>query len=134
MKITVKDNSAMTVAEMKAAVARALERVGKEMETRAAALAPVDTGNLRGSIDHKVSEQTVYVGSNASYAAYVEYGTGYYSTHPDGGTSKDKWAYYDELKGKWRTGYPQQPQPYLKPAVEDNLGTYENIIKDELKG
>lgn len=69
MKITVTDNSARTVAEMKAAVARALERVGSEMETRAAALAPVDTGNLRGSIDHEVSDQTVYVGSNAEYAA-----------------------------------------------------------------
>lgn len=40
----------------------------------------VDTGNLRNSLTHQVktNENAVYVGTNTEYAAYVEYGTGYY--------------------------------------------------------
>lgn len=121
---------------MKAAVARALERCGSQMEGYAKDLAPVAQnagGTLRGSISHQVSDNTVYVGSNTEYAAYVEYGTGRYSDHPGGGTTKDKWVYQDKF-GEWHTGYPQQPRHFLKPAVADHTGTYENIIKDELKG
>jgi HK97 gp10 family phage protein len=92
----------------------------------------VDTGNLRNSITHKVvdSEPSAYIGTNASYAAYVECGTGRYST-TGGGTPKSHWVYMGD-DGKYHIGKPMKPQPFLKPAVADHISTYRNIINDEL--
>ena len=63
------------------AILRALERCGEQAEGYAKDLAPVDTGNLRNSISHTVDEDepAVYIGSNTSYAPYVELATGIYA-------------------------------------------------------
>ena len=65
------DYSADVLNEFHDAVLRALERCGEQAEGYAKDLAPVDTGNLRNSISHKVDdgEPAVYVGSNLKYAA-----------------------------------------------------------------
>ena len=34
--------------------------------------------------------------------------------------------------GKFHIGKPMKARPYLKPAVANHVGTYKNIIKDEL--
>lgn len=124
------DNSEKVGAALQDAVARALERCGMQAEGYAKDLAPVDTGNLRNSISHRVNERekTVYVGTNAEYAAYVELGTGKYAK----GGRKDPWVYQD-TEGKWHHTNGQRAQPYLKPAVADHKQTYYNIFKDELK-
>lgn len=44
--------------------------------------APVDDGPLRASITKKVSVDAGRVGTNSSYAPYMEYGTGIYSEYP----------------------------------------------------
>lgn len=115
------------------AAIRALERCGLQAEGYAKDLAPVDTGALRNSISHKVdeAEPAAYIGTNMDYAAYVEFGTGHYST-TGGGTPKTHWAYMGE-DGEWHIGKPMKAQPYLKPAVANHVGTYRNIIEDELK-
>ena len=114
------------------ACARALERCGLQAEGYAKDLCPVDTGALRNSITHKVvdSEPAAYIGTNSEYAAYVEFGTGRYSA-TGGGTPKDHWAYMGD-DGKMHIGKPMKPKPYLKPAVANHVGTYRNIIKDEM--
>lgn len=124
------DYSADVLSEFHDAVLRALERCGKQAEGYAKDLAPVDTGNLRNSISHQVddSENAVYIGTNVSYAPYVELATGIYA---DGGRPTP-WVYQDD-NGNWHWTAGNPAQPFLKPAVADHPQTYRNIIEDELK-
>lgn len=126
------DNSPMVLGEFRVACMRAPERCGMKTESYAKDLTPVDTGALRNSITHKVipDENTVYIGTNNEYAAYVELGTGKYAE--GGGGRQDPWVYKDD-EGNWHHTHGQRAQPYLKPAVSDHKQTYRNIIEDELK-
>ena len=124
------DYSADVLNEFHDAVLRALERCGEQAEGYAKDLAPVDTGNLRNSISHKVDdgEPAVYIGSNTSYAPYVELATGIYAE----GGRPTPWVYQDE-NGNWHWTRGNRAHPFLKPAVADHAGTYRNIIEDELQ-
>ena len=124
------DYSADVLNEFHDAVLRALERCGEQAEGYAKDLAPVDTGNLRNSISHTVDEDepAVYIGSNTSYAPYVELATGIYAE----GGRPTPWVYQDE-NGNWHWTRGNKAQPFLKPAVADHAQTYRNIIEDELK-
>ena len=55
---------------------KVLEKACILVENEAKRKCPVDTGQLRASITHNVSEGTGVVGTNVEYAPYVEYGTG----------------------------------------------------------
>ena len=124
------DYSADVLNEFHDAVIRALERCGEQAEGYAKDPAPVDTGNLRNSISHTVDEDepAVYIGSNTSYAPYVELATGIYAE----GGRPTPWVYQDE-NGNWHWTRGNKAQPFLKPAVADHAQTYRNIIEDELK-
>ena len=66
------------------------------IENQAKRLAPVNLGQLRGSIAHsKDSELTYSVAANASYSAYVEFGTG-----PQVNVPVDFKSYAQQFKGK----------------------------------
>ena len=131
MDIKFTDNSKEVSDNIKAALLRGLETCGLVAEGYAKKLAPVDTGNLRNSITHTVDEEepAAYIGSNSSYASYVELGTGKYVS----GGRPTPWVYQDE-KGNWHRTNGQKAQPYLKPAVAAHANTYRKIIEDELKG
>ena len=131
MGVEIHDNSREIANDIKSALLRGLETCGLVAEGYAKKLAPVDTGNLRNSITHTVDEEepAAYIGSNSSYASYVELGTGKYVS----GGRPTPWVYQDE-KGNWHRTHGQKAQPYLKPAVADNANTYRKIIEDELKG
>lgn len=124
------DYSADVLNEFHDAVLRALERCGEQAEGYAKDLAPVDTGRLRNGISHAVSEDEMaaYVGTNVSYAPYVELATGIYA---DGGRPTP-WVYQDDA-GNWHWTRGNPAQPFLAPAVKDHAKTYSNIIKDELE-
>lgn len=124
------DNSGRILEEFASSVVRALERCGSQAEGYAKDLCPVDTGNLRNSIAHTVDEEepAAYIGTNTSYAAYVELGTG---VHTDGGRPTP-WVYQDD-NGNWHWTRGNPAQPFLAPAVKDHQQTYRNIIEDELK-
>ena len=132
MSVTFNDYSDEVLQAFDEACLRALERCGLQAEGYAKDLVPVDTGALRNSISHKVDagEPAAYVGTNQEYAAYVEFGTGHYST-TGGGTPKSHWAYMGE-DGEWHIGKPMPPRPYLKPAVANHIGTYKAIFRDEM--
>lgn len=132
MGVTFNDYSDEVLEAFDEACLRALERCGSQAEGYAKDLVPVDTGNLRNSISHKVDsgEPAAHIGTNSEYAAYVEFGTGQYST-TGGGTTKTHWAYMGD-DGKFHIGKPMKARPYLKPAVANHVGTYRNIFKDEL--
>lgn len=130
MTVNFKDNSGAVLSAFHSAVEKALEECGLVAEGYAKKLAPVDTGNLRNSISHKVDpeEPAVYIGSNSLYAAYQEFGTGIYT---EGGRDTP-WVYQDE-KGNWHWTRGNKAQPFLKPAVADHGGQYRQIIEQELK-
>lgn len=130
MNIDLHDHSDEVRAALQEAVERALEKCGLVAEGYAKRLVPVDTGNLRNSITHKVDpeEPAVYIGTNSEYGAYVELGTG---EHYPGGRPTP-WTYQDE-NGNWHWTAGNKAQPYLKPAVADHAQTYRNIMEDELK-
>lgn len=130
MTVDFKDNSGAILSAFHSAVEKALEECGLVAEGYAKKLAPVDTGNLRNSISHKVDleEPAVYVGSNSLYAAYQEFGTGIYT---DGGRDTP-WVYQD-AKGNWHWTRGNKAQPFLKPAVADHAKQYRQIIEQELK-
>lgn len=75
------------------------------VQAQAKALTPVDTGNLRDSIDYKVEdnkgEASGVVGTAIDYGVHIEYGTEY-----------------------------QKAQPYLIPAFRENKSNIEKIIGD----
>ena len=132
VEIRLEDNSEAVLEALKAAALRALERCGLQAEGYAKDLTPVDTGNLRNSITHQVSEdgREVYIGTNVEYAPYVELGTGVYAE--GGGGRPTPWVYQD-AKGQWHWTRGNPAQPFLKPAVADHAQTYRNIIEDEFK-
>lgn len=125
------NNSEEILSALHGAALKALERCGMQAEGYAQDLVPVDTGNLRNSISHKVDpeEPSVYIGTNNEYAAYVELGTGKYA---ETGGRQDPWVYKGS-EGNWHHTHGQRAQPYLRPAITDHKQTYQNIIKDELE-
>ena len=130
MNVEFRDNSKEVLAEFQEAAVRALEKCGLVAEGYAKRLCPVDTGNLRNSISHTVDEDepAVYIGSNTSYAPYVELATGIYAE----GGRPTPWVYQDE-NGNWHWTRGNPAQPFLAPAVKEHTQTYRNIIEDELK-
>lgn len=128
MNVKFTDNSKEVLAAMMEAKARALESCGLVAEGYAKKATPVDTGNLRNSISHKVAEDAAYIGTNTEYAPYVEFGTGKY--YPGG--RPDSWVYQDD-KGNWHRTEGAKAQPFLKPAVADHAQEYRMIIEGEMK-
>lgn len=134
MGVTIKvtDNTDETLKRFREAVLRGLERMGMQCEKYAGDIAPADTGALRNSITHIVDSaaKKVYTGTNIEYGPYVELGTGIYAE--GGGGRPTPWVYQD-AKGKWHHTRGQEPQPYLRPAINDHKQTYRNILEDALK-
>ena len=106
--LIIQQNNAKLIEErMGNAILVALERIGLKCEGYAKGLCPVDTGRLRNSITHVISnnEDAVYVGTNVEYARAVEFGTS-----------------------------RQKAQPYLRPAANNHVSEYRNILRRELGG
>lgn len=87
-----------------------VERAAKEK-------APKDNGELRRSITSKVEGTTGIVFTPLEYAPYVEYGTGLFAEVA--GRKDTPWSYQDE-KGEWHSTSGQKPQPFMRPALNEN--------------
>ena len=106
LEISITNNSDAFLNELKRRIPVALEAVGGEAEGDVKLRTPVDTGRLRNSITHMMEgDDTVVIGTNVEYAAYVEMGT-----------------------------RKMDAQPYLKPGIEENLDKYGEILERALKG
>ena len=102
------------------ALANGLEQACLVVERAAKSNAPVQTGALRSSITHRVSQASLegVIGTAIDYAPYVEIGTGIYSSM--GGGRQGGWFYLDAAgQGHFTMG--SHPQPYLKPALYNNI-------------
>jgi phage gpG-like protein len=134
-----KDNTDKVIAEMKLAKLRALEIIGQNAEKFAKAICPVGTvestgkkgyrgGTLKGSITHNATDESVEIGTDVEYAPYVELGTGpHFQAPPD-------WEQFDVPTPSGVGHSYVHPRPYLRPAIEEHLAEYKDIIKQELGG
>ena len=81
----------------------AMTTIGLLAENYARIECPVDTGALRNSITSVADDESTTIGSNILYAPYVELST-----------------------------VKMKAQPFLRPAIEDHLNEYADIIRNEL--
>ena len=104
------------------------------VEASAKKKAPKDSGALRRSIASKVEAEgediqgVVYTA--LEYAPYVEYGTGLFAE--SGGRTNVPWVYQDD-EGNWHSTKGQKPQPFLRPALNENRKTVVKILGGGIK-
>lgn len=101
------------------------------VETSAIKKVPVDTGQLKGSITSEILYDRARVGTNVEYAPYVEYGTGLWAEEGNG--RQTPWR-YQTADGEWHTTIGQQPQPWLRPALEENRDLILDIFRSKIVG
>ena len=100
------NNANVARSELKSKVREALMECGEVCEDYASGSAPVKTGKLRDSFDHKmISDNTVAIGTDVEYGKYQELGTS---------------------RGI-------VPKYFLTNAVRGHIGEYESIIEKTLK-
>lgn len=113
---------------------RAVSKAALLVEAEAKKKAPRDNGTLASSITSKVEtsgrEVTGTVFTPLFYAPYVEYGTGLFAEDGDG--RKDVPWHYQDDKGEWHSTSGQKPQPFLRPALDENREQVLRIIKEGL--
>lgn len=95
----------------------ALSQACALVERSAKQKAPKDTGKLRRSITSKIEGTQGIVYTPLEYAPYVEYGTGLFAEN--GGRKDVPWNYQDD-KGNWHSTSGQKPQPFMRPALNEN--------------
>lgn len=136
------DNTADVLAALPPIAEKAMTIIGMKAEKYAKARCPVGTvestgikgyrgGTLRNSITFDVqidgTSAELAVGTNVEYAPYVELGTGpYFNTPPE-------WENFEVAPPNGTGNSYVKPRPYLRPAIEDHIAEYENIIKTEME-
>lgn len=108
-------------------VYKALGKACALVERTAKMKAPKDNGELRRSITSKVEGLTGIVFTPLEYAPYVEYGTGLFAE--TAGRKDVPWCYQDD-EGEWHSTSGQKPQPFMRPALNDNRTEVRKIIKE----
>ena len=104
------------------------------VEASAKKKAPKDSGALRRSIASKVEAEggdiqgVVYTALD--YAPYVEYGTGLFAE--SNGRTDVPWVYQDD-EGNWHSTKGQKPQPFLRPALNENRKMVVKILGGGIK-
>lgn len=92
--------------------------------------APKDTGALRRSITSEIrnngSDLVGVVFTPLEYAPYIEYGTGLFAEE---GGRQDAWWYLDD-EGNWHSTSGMKPQPYLRPALNENREKILRMFKE----
>jgi HK97 gp10 family phage protein len=104
-----------------------VERAAKEK-------APKGTGELRRSITSRVDAKNGSVEgiifTPLEYAPYVEFGTGLFAENGNG--RKDVSWHYQDDEGNWHTTSGQHPQPFMRPAINENRTKILRILKEGL--
>lgn len=112
------------------------EALGKAcalVERSAKQKAPKGTGELRRSITSKVESQgdgaIGIVFTPLEYAPYVEFGTGLFAE--SGGRQDVPWCYQDD-KGEWHSTSGMKPQPFMRPALNENREQIKRILGEAI--
>lgn len=114
---------------------RGIGKACKVVEGAAVENCPVDTGELQQSIHSDPpgpnDEPSGIVGTNKEYAPYVEMGTGLFAVNGDG-RQDVPWSYQD-VDGNWHSTSGQEPQPFLGPALMDNIDAVNRLIAEGIQ-
>lgn len=97
------------------------------VERSAKEKAPKRTGALRASITSEVSGTRGEVYTSLEYAPYVEFGTGIFAE--SGGRTDVPW-WYKDASGNWHSTSGQKPQPYMRPALDENRDRIMQLLKE----
>lgn len=112
-------------------IKQALGKACAVVERSAKEKAPKDTGALRRSITSEIREEDGnpigVIFTPLEYAPYIEYGTGLFAE--EGGRTDVPWRYQDD-KGEWHSTMGQKPQPFMRPALDQNRERIINILKE----
>lgn len=112
---------------------RAMSKAALLVEAEAKKKAPRGNGDLARSIASKVEtsggEVVGTVFTPLFYAPYVEYGTGLFAE--DGNGRKDVPWHYKDDKGEWHSTSGQKPQPFMRPALDENR---EQVLRILMEG
>lgn len=108
---------------------QALGKACALVEGEAKKKAPKDTGALRRSITSKVENNEGIIFTPLEYAPYIEYGTGLFAEN--GGRADVPWNYQDD-EGNWHSTSGMKPQPFMRPALNENREQIIRIIKEGL--
>lgn len=115
------------------ALKQALGRACALVERSAKQKAPKGTGELRRSITSQVEtdgEDLVgVVFTPLLYAPYVEFGTGLFAE--SGGRQDVPWNYQDD-EGEWHSTSGMKPQPYMRPALNENREEIKRILGEAI--
>lgn len=111
-------------------LSQALGRACALVERAAKEKAPKDTGELRRSITSEIRDNQGVVYTTLEYAPYVEYGTGLFAEN--GGRTDVPWCYQDD-KGEWHSTSGMKPQPFMRPALDENRERIIEIIRGAIK-
>ena len=118
---------------MRESMGRACAVVETAAKQKAGGAGIKDTGALANSIKSKVEagggEIVGVIYTPLEYAPYVEYGTGLFAEN--GGRTDVPWKYQDD-KGNWHTTSGQKPQPFLRPALDENKDKIIEILGEGL--
>ena len=113
------------------ALEQALGRACALVERSAKQKAPKGSGELRRSITSKIetdgADMVGVVYTPLEYAPYVEFGTGLFAEN--GGRTDVPWVYQDD-EGEWHSTSGMPPQPYMRPALEENREQIKRILKE----
>lgn len=91
--------------QLRERASEAVRKTALDIEAGAKAIVPVDTGNLKNSIQTKMEDDlTATIGTHVEYAPYVEYGT-----------------------------HRMAAQPYLTPSAEKARPGFEQAMKELLR-
>jgi HK97 gp10 family phage protein len=114
-------------------VEQGFKRACALVEREAKQKAPKGNGELRRSITSKVetvgNEVVGTVFTPLEYAPYVEYGTGLFAE--EGGRNDVPWSYKDD-EGNWHSTSGMHPQPYMRPALNENREEIKRVIKEAI--
>lgn len=113
-------------------LAAAMKKACMLVERSAKQKVPKGNGELGRSITSDVEvigdEVKGIVYTPLEYAPYVEFGTGLFAEAGDG--RKDvPWCYKDD-EGNWHTTSGQRPQPFMRPALNENREQIKRLLED----
>lgn len=109
----------------------ALSKAGEIVRADAASNCPVDSGRLSQSITSQVEGDSAVIGTNVEYGIFVEFGTGSKGNPSVSHTTKKSWTYYSG--GRFYTTSGQSPQPFLVPALKNNVSQIIQAFKEAYK-
>lgn len=108
------------------------ERLAGQVQAQAKQLAPVNTGQLKNSIEAVNGPEESVVGTNAEHAIFNEFGTGRLGDPEVPHTEKERWTYMG-ADGKFYTTCGMKPRPFMRPAAQFGGKAASEIFAEEIK-